>query len=77
MIRSLHEAGYTYNGDARIGGLTPAEFEVLTLGQLVRKEQQEAAVNGEGGGGRRRQYTNPRMSTREAKRAYQQQYGVA
>lgn len=67
-IRFLHEVGYTYNGDAPIGGLTPAEFEVLTLGHLVRQEQaeeqQESARRG-------RKHTKPRRTTREALREFE------
>lgn len=37
----LHERGYTYNGDASIGGLTPHEVTVIQHGQHVRSKLRE------------------------------------
>lgn len=40
MVAWLHEdCGYSYTGPTNIGDLTKAEFDMLMLGFLVRKEQ--------------------------------------
>lgn len=35
----LHDQGYGYLGDQRIGRLTPHEVDVLTLAHLVERDQ--------------------------------------
>lgn len=62
------ECGYTFNGDAPIAGLTQTELNVLRLGHAVRREQaeeqQESAKRG-------RKHTQPRRTTREALREFE------
>lgn len=48
----LHdEGGYTYHGDAPIGGLTYPELMTLQLGTVVRGELQSDSINAELAGG--------------------------
>jgi len=41
----LHsETEYTFNGDAPIAGLTPAELDALQLGKLIENEQRRTTT---------------------------------
>lgn len=41
---SLHELGYTFNGDAALGGLLPIEADTLLLGHLVHNQPNSDAT---------------------------------
>lgn len=44
----LHEdAGYTFNGNSNIAGLTTTELSMLQLGYLVRNEQRQQNAGGQ------------------------------
>jgi len=57
--------GYTFNGDAPVGGLVPLEADLLVLGHLIHQDSMEASADD------RRQERRQRVSGRK-QRARQQ-----
>lgn len=64
----MHERGYTFNGSAPMAGLTQLELNTLRLGHAIRQEKAEQRAENEKRG---RKHTEPRRSTREALREFE------
>lgn len=62
----MHEnTTYTFHGDAPIGGLLPAELDLLVLGHMVRQEQQQSDSGTGGLSKRKRDLEQGRAQARE------------